>query len=105
VFPGVEDFVIVPLEAMASGKPVIAYGRGGVLETVLHEKTGMLFGEQTEQSLSEAVLRVESGQVHFDAAAIRAHAASFDITVFKRQLLAFIEAKTGLLPSSVARSG
>jgi glycosyltransferase involved in cell wall biosynthesis len=48
IFPGEEDFGIVPLEAMASGRPVIAFGRGGALETVIDGKTGIFFHEQTE---------------------------------------------------------
>lgn len=60
VFPGVEDFGIVPLEAMASGKPVIAFAKGGALETVIEGKTGCLFYEQTVESLNQAILSFES---------------------------------------------
>lgn len=59
VFPGAEDFGIVPVEAQASGRPVIAYGRGGVLETVVDGKTGILFGECSVEGLVEAVERFE----------------------------------------------
>src|SRR6185312_15306198 len=66
VFPGLEDFGIVPLEAQASGRPVIAYGRGGALETVVDGHTGILFDEQTPQALSAAVLRMEQMHAGFD---------------------------------------
>lgn len=59
IFPGVEDFGIVPLEVMASGRPVIAFARGGAVETVIDGKTGVLFTEQTSESLIEAVGRLE----------------------------------------------
>ena len=84
VFPGLEDFGIVPVEAMASGKPVIAYGRGGALETVVEGKTGVFFREQTVEALMEAVARFESMENAFSAEEIARHAACFDITHFKR---------------------
>src|SRR5207342_1828247 len=61
VFPGVEDFGIVPVEAMAAGAPVIAFGRGGALETVIDGVTGCLFNKQTVEALKAAVMRIESG--------------------------------------------
>lgn len=60
LFPGLEDFGILPVEAQARGCPVIAYGRGGALETILPGKTGMFFEEQTPESLSRAILEAES---------------------------------------------
>lgn len=75
VFPGEEDFGIVPLEAQACGKPVLAYGKGGLLETVVDGRTGVFFGEQTEAALMAAVARAAG--VEWDAAAIRAHAEQF----------------------------
>ncbi|MCR9125577.1 MAG: glycosyltransferase [Rhodobacteraceae bacterium] len=59
VFPGEEDFGIIPVEAMASGRPVIAYGRGGALDTVIDRTTGLLFQDQTADGLVEAVRRFE----------------------------------------------
>lgn len=97
LFPGVEDFGIVPLEAMATGKPVIAFGRGGALETVIDGVTGLHFHQQTEAGLIEAVQKIEQGEVSFDAEVIRAHAASFDIAHFNANLLRFIRDKTGLI--------
>lgn len=97
LFPGVEDFGIVPLEAMATGKPVIAFAKGGALETVIDGVTGLHFHEQTEAGVIGAVNRLELGEVMFDTAVIRAHAARFDIEIFNAQLLAFIREKTGLV--------
>ena len=96
IFPGVEDFGIVPLEAMATGKPVIAYAKGGALETVVDGTTGLYFHEQTEAALCEAVMKVEQRVIRFDAATIRGHAARFDLPRFKQQVRAFIAARTGL---------
>ncbi|MEN0104806.1 MAG: glycosyltransferase [Pseudomonas sp.] len=91
IFPGMEDFGIVPVEAMAAGAPVIAYGKGGALETVIHGKTGILFPEQTVASLIQAVQQVESGAVSFDPAALHAHAATFDKSIFKQRIQAFVD--------------
>jgi glycosyltransferase involved in cell wall biosynthesis len=89
VFPGVEDFGITPLEAMASGAPVIAYGEGGAAETVT-EKTGLLFKPQTVEALMDAVNRVESGEARFDEAACRARAREFSKDRFQREFAAAI---------------
>ncbi len=59
IFPGEEDFGIVPVEAMASGRPVIAYGRGGATETVVDGLTGVFFDEQSEEALIDAIARLE----------------------------------------------
>lgn len=60
IFPGEEDFGIIPVEAMASGRPVIAYGRGGILDTVVEGETGVFFETQTVEALVDAVERFES---------------------------------------------
>lgn len=88
LFPGIEDFGIVPLEAMASGKPVIAYGKGGVCETVLEGITGTFFYDQTIANFSEAITRFES--LTFDPHRIRTHSLSFDRSVFKSAIQKFI---------------
>lgn len=93
VFPGMEDFGIVPVEAMACGAPVLAYAKGGALDTVIHGETGILFHEQTVQALCEAVLALEDGQYQFDATHLREHAKQFSKSVFKEKLAAFVEDK------------
>ena len=87
VFPGVEDFGITPLEAMASGAPVIAFGEGGAAETVIDGRTGLFFRPQSAEGLMEAVTRIESGLVAFDESACRARAAEFTRGRFQRELM------------------
>ncbi len=89
IFPQEEDFGIVPLEAMAAGKPVIAYGKGGALETVIDKKTGLLFKEQTVGCLIEAVKHFE--KLAISPSVCRAQARRFDQSVFRRRIKQFIE--------------
>lgn len=72
LFPGEEDFGITPIEAEACGKPVIALGKGGALETVEENKTGVFFAEQTVESVADAVERFK--KIEFDGDYIRKHA-------------------------------
>ncbi len=83
IFPGEEDFGIVPVEAMASGRPVIAFGRGGALDTVVPGQTGLLFKEQTEQSLADAIELFETMEHRFYPDLIQLHAAQFSAVNFK----------------------
>jgi glycosyltransferase involved in cell wall biosynthesis len=91
VFAAVEDFGMLPVEAQACGTPVIALGKGGSLETVVHGKTGILFPEQTVESLIKAVGQFET--LTFDPLVIRKHAELFSITMFKKNFYNFIEEK------------
>jgi glycosyltransferase involved in cell wall biosynthesis len=101
VFPGVEDFGITPLEAMASGLPVIAFGAAGALETVVDGETGVFFGTQTVESLIEAVIRVERGDLRFEEQKLRERAAQFSKARFQER---FLEAVDGALRRVCVRS-
>ena len=96
IFPGQEDFGIVPVEAMAAGAPVIAFAKGGALETVIDGKTGVLFDEQTQESLIAAIQKIETNAITFDPAVLQAHAATFDKSVFKNKMQDFINSKLNL---------
>lgn len=91
IFPGVEDFGIVPVEAMAAGAPVIAYAKGGALETVINGQTGVHFYEQSVDALIDAVQQVESGKLIFSPAQLHEYATDFDKAVFKRKFKAFVD--------------
>lgn len=91
LFPGEEDFGITPLEAQAAGRPVIAYGAGGALASVVEGVTGLFFREQTVESLAATLAVFDERQ--FDPQAIRNHALEFDLPRFHRRILQFIEAK------------
>lgn len=91
VFPGIEDFGIVPLEAMASGKPVIAFREGGALETVVEGETGVFFDQQSPESLAAAVERFETQAGNFVPEKIRVHAEKFGADVFRDGIIKVIE--------------
>ena len=89
LFAAEEDFGIVPLEAMAVGRPVIAYAKGGALETVVDGKTGLFFAEQTAESLAEVIGRFKAAD--FDPQAARTRAEQFDTCIFERSFQAAVE--------------
>ena len=91
LFPGEEDFGITPLEAQASGRPVIAYGVGGALASVVEGVTGEFFAQQTAESLAEVLASFD--EQHYDPQIIRNHALEFDKPRFSRRIQQFIEAK------------
>jgi glycosyltransferase involved in cell wall biosynthesis len=98
IFPGIEDFGIVPLEAMASGKPVVAFGAGGALETVVENPdspTGVFFRDQSVDSLKDALRKLPT--MRFDPHSIRRHAMRFDRSIFKENIRRFIEEKSARL--------
>ncbi len=91
LFPGEEDFGITPLEAQASGRPVIAYGAGGALASIIDGVTGAFFHEQTVESLAAVLASFDERK--YDPQTIRNHALEFDKPRFHRRILQFIEAK------------
>jgi len=103
LFPGEEDIGLTPIEAQASGRPVIAYGRGGALETVLgfypgesisqETDTGVFFQEQSAESLTEAIRAFEAAEERFSPAVIRNHARQFDEQHFRNRFARFVHSK------------
>lgn len=97
LFPGEEDFGMVPLEVNAAGRPVIAYRAGGAVETVVEGLTGVFFDEPNSDALIEAIEEFESRS--WNSAALRRHAEQFDRKVFSFRVLQFLGA---VAPSSCA---
>lgn len=103
LFPGLEDFGIVPVQAQAAGRPVIAYGGGGALDTVIPGETGVLFHEATVESLMNAMQHFDASE--YDPVALRAHAEKFDTQVFRRKIGAFVEQAWESFSQKPASSG
>ena len=91
LLPGVEDFGIVPLEAQASGSPVVAYGKGGALDTVRDGETGVLFHEHTAEALSHAIDKVSS--LRLNKKLLRDWALGFSRETFQKRMKEFIQAR------------
>ncbi|HLW02131.1 MAG TPA: glycosyltransferase [Ktedonobacterales bacterium] len=90
--PGAEDFGLTPLEAQASGRPVIAYGAGGALTSVIDGVTGLFFYERSPRALAEVLTTFQPAR--FDPLVARRHAEAFDIARFQRRIAEFVAAKT-----------
>ena len=104
LFAANEDFGIAPVEAQSFGRPVVAYGYGGSLETVTESAdfltgSGILFPEQTAESVMSGILRFESQESRFDPKLIQAHARSFSTAAFIRNMDDFVQ--TSLLGTSI----
>lgn len=93
IFPQLEDFGLTPIESMASGRPVIAYNKGGALDTIINDKTGVLFNKQTPESLKKAINYFIENKKKFKRNAIREHAENFDNKVFKSEMKKYLQKK------------
>lgn len=91
LFPGLEDFGITPVQAQAAGRPVIAYGGGGALDTVIPGVTGEHFDTMTVDSLTAVMAGFDVAK--YDPVVMRQHAAKFDVSVFNAQMAAFVDEK------------
>lgn len=100
IFPTEEDFGISPVEALASGRPVVAYAAGGALDIVIEGQTGLFFHERTPGALGEALTRVTD--YAWDSAAIVRHASQFDVETFKTRLAAFVRDRVSAHPRLAA---
>ncbi|MFO7594753.1 MAG: glycosyltransferase, partial [Desulfocurvibacter africanus] len=90
LFPGEEDFGLVPVEAMASGAPVLAYARGGALETVLEGVSGLFFPNQDSESLATCMRTFEQQESRFDPHIIAEHAHKFSPEHFRKGFQTFL---------------
>jgi glycosyltransferase involved in cell wall biosynthesis len=91
IFPGIDDFGIAAVEALAAGTPVIAYKKGGVTDYIIDQVNGIFFGEQTVDSLSKAIESFEHKK--FDSLKIAQSARQFAVQEFKRNIINFIDTK------------
>jgi glycosyltransferase involved in cell wall biosynthesis len=103
IFPQEEDYGLTPLEAQASGRPVVAYAAGGALETVVADETGVFFTEQSVDSLVDALERCD--RLSFDRQHITRHAAKFDVDVFCDRMRTFLERHLAECPIRQPRDG
>jgi glycosyltransferase involved in cell wall biosynthesis len=97
VFAADEDFGIAPVEAQACGTPVIAYGRGGALESVVANRTGIFFAEQTASSIAEAVTWFDRNHERFDPWEARQNAERFSCERFRREFSTLLESEVSRL--------
>ncbi len=110
IFPGEEDFGIVPVEAQACGAPVIAFGRGGVTETVIPPDrrdtapTGLWFAEQTVESLAETMFEFENNRDLFSPSVARRQAVRFNAARFGEELFGYLDRVLQPTPDSIRRA-
>lgn len=93
IYPQEEDFGIIPLEAQAAGLPVLAYGKGGALETIRDKVTGLFFYNQKVQDLIECIQKFENNVSIFDVLILKEQAEKFSDSVFSEKILKFINQK------------
>ena len=91
IFPGIEDFGIVPVEVMASGRPVLAMRAGGAMETVKEGVTGLFFDKQEPESIMNAVKEYEACCADFSPDKIRHHAQKFERDIFQKKIMQLID--------------
>lgn len=96
VFASNEDFGITPVEAMACGTPIIAYAKGGVLETVVENKTGMFYQHQGVKSIIDAVYKFEASIDKFKAEDCEERASKFSVTEFRSRISTFLKEKANI---------
>ncbi len=93
IFPQLEDFGLTPLESMASGRPIIAFGKGGALDTVIDGKTGIFFKTQSVDGIKKAISAYIDNKKKFRKKNIREHAEKFDNKVFKEEMKKYLKKK------------
>ncbi|OQA04612.1 MAG: Glycogen synthase [bacterium ADurb.Bin400] len=91
IFPGEEDFGLTPLESMASGRPVLAYRKGGTVETVIDGTTGLFFNEPTSESLAECLNRFSDKYLSFSPSNCRKQAERFSVEQFKENIGDYVD--------------
>lgn len=91
IFPGQDDFGITAVEAMAAGKPVLAYKGGGTLETVVEGITGEFFNELNPEILADGIRRLSANEKNYDMSAIRKHSEKFSRPRFEKEIKEFID--------------
>jgi glycosyltransferase involved in cell wall biosynthesis len=104
LFPGEEDFGIVPVEAQMAGRPVIAFRKGGALETVIDGRTGVFFDHQDSECLAEAMVRFERMETEFSVEDIRCNALRFSREMFMETFGEFVR-QIGISGSNTVSEG
>lgn len=105
IHPQEEDFGITAVEAMAAGRPVIAFRRGGAMETVIENETGIFFDEQSWEGIADAILRFRAIRNTWNPRRIHAHAEQFDVDVFRERLSKYVAQRWGEFQSAPTLPG